>query len=145
MTKAEEIKRLEELGFSDTYFNQYFKADIETMVRNIQNDFPIEMECSWQIETGKQIAKNKKNMEGAALALETAKVVFKESLENLVAGEETKRRSLLETMLVESKEYGDRLYERVVEEIGKMETIRLKRLLGLEITGDEIDFLLLNK
>lgn len=45
MTKQEEIKILQSLK-GDTYFSQYFgSVDIDTMCENIQNDFPIELNC----------------------------------------------------------------------------------------------------
>ncbi len=42
ITKEKEIKLLEELVAGDNYFAEYFKKDLEQMVSNIRNDFPIE-------------------------------------------------------------------------------------------------------
>lgn len=47
MTKQEEIKIIQSLK-GDTYFSQYFgSVDIDTMCENIKNDFPIELNCSF--------------------------------------------------------------------------------------------------
>ena len=47
MDKETEIKHLRALQQGDTYFAQFFKSDVDQMVRNIQNDFPIELGCKF--------------------------------------------------------------------------------------------------
>jgi hypothetical protein len=52
---------------------------------------------------------------------------------------------LIDTFLCAHEETGNqRLYERAVEKIGQKNVIARKRILGLKITGDEIDFLINN-
>lgn len=47
MDKETEIKHLRALQQGDTYFAQFFKEDVECMVQNIRNDFPIELGCQF--------------------------------------------------------------------------------------------------
>lgn len=47
MDKETEIKHLRALQQGDTYFAMFFKDDIDTMVQNITNDFPIELGCKF--------------------------------------------------------------------------------------------------
>lgn len=47
MDKETEIKHLQALSNGDTYFSQFFKNDVEQMVQNIKNDFPIELGCTF--------------------------------------------------------------------------------------------------
>lgn len=47
MDKETEIKHLRALQQGDTYFAQYFGNDVDKMVQNIQNDFPIELGCNF--------------------------------------------------------------------------------------------------
>lgn len=47
MDKETEIKHLRALQQGDTYFAQFFKSDVDRMVKNIQNDFPIELGCKF--------------------------------------------------------------------------------------------------
>lgn len=47
MDKETEINHLRALQHGDTYFAQFFKNDVDQMVQNIQNDFPIELGCKF--------------------------------------------------------------------------------------------------
>ena len=48
MDKETEIKHLQALSNGDTYFSQFFKkSDVDQMVQNIKNDFPIELGCTF--------------------------------------------------------------------------------------------------
>lgn len=48
MDKETEIKHLQVLSNGDTYFSQFFqKSDVDQMVQNIKNDFPIELGCAF--------------------------------------------------------------------------------------------------
>lgn len=48
MDKETEIKHLQAISNGDTYFSQFFqKSDIDQMVQNIKNDFPIELGCTF--------------------------------------------------------------------------------------------------
>lgn len=52
MDKETEIKHLQALVNGDTYFAQFFsKSDVERMVQNIKNDFPIELGCAFVAKT----------------------------------------------------------------------------------------------
>lgn len=52
MDKETEIMHLQALVNGDTYFAQFFsKSDIERMVQNINNDFPIELGCAFVAKT----------------------------------------------------------------------------------------------
>ena len=47
MDKETEIKHLRALQQGDTYFAMFFKDDVDQMVQNIQNDFPIGLGCKF--------------------------------------------------------------------------------------------------
>lgn len=47
--KEQEIKALTELVEMDGYFSDHFKGDLETMIGNIKNDFPIELGAKFNL------------------------------------------------------------------------------------------------
>lgn len=49
LSKQEEIALLEKLGNGNGYFAEYFGKDIDQMVSNIRNDFPIETSTSVEL------------------------------------------------------------------------------------------------
>lgn len=65
MDKETEIKHLKALADGDTYFAQFFsKSDVERMVYNIKNDFPIELDCAFVAKSDaleKALKKSKEN------------------------------------------------------------------------------------
>ncbi|MDR1881775.1 MAG: hypothetical protein LBR26_03215 [Prevotella sp.] len=120
-TKEKEINALKALVKMDGYFAEYFKGDLETMINNINNDFPIEMgiKCTNTIEYFQK--------RGDDLAVKHANEII----------------DLVDTLLCVHEETGDeRLYERAVEKLGMKNVIARKRIFGLTITNAEIDFLL---
>lgn len=120
-TKEKEIKALKALIEMDGYFAEYFKGDLEKMCENIKNDFPIEM--------GTRINNTVEYMQQR-----NDETVKKHTLEIL---------DLCDTLLVVHAETGnERLYERAVEKLGQKNVIARKRIIGLDVTGQEIDFLL---
>jgi hypothetical protein len=122
-TKAKEIEVIKSLVAMDGYFAEYFKGDLEVMIDNIHNDFPIEMGIK---STNTIEYFQKRNDE----------TVEKHALEIL---------DLCDTLLCVYEETGNqRLYERAVEKLGQRNVIARKRILGLKITGNEIDFLINN-
>ena len=119
--KEKEIKIIKDLCEMDGYFAEHFKEDLNKMIENIKNDHPIDLGTKatcimWDLE--KKLEKTIKDHTCEILALCT-------------------------TMLLAHIESGnERLYVTVVEKIGLKETIALKRALGLNVTNDEIDYLL---
>lgn len=115
-TKQQEIKALTDLCNNDTYFAQFFAKDLDTMIQNIQNDYPIEMgTCFYQkVEKIEELSKEK-------------------------------IKSLCETMLC-VQAYGNvndkSLEERVIKEYGQTETIQFKHSLGIQLSREEIDYLI---
>jgi hypothetical protein len=121
-TKEKEINALKALVEMDGYFAEYFKGDIEKMCENIKSDFPIEM--------GTKINNTVEYMQQR-----NDETVKKHALEIL---------DLCDTLLCvhSGKSDNERLYERAVEKLGQKNVIARKRIIGLDVTCQEIDFLL---
>lgn len=119
-TRIQEIAAIKALIEMDGYFAEYFKCDLDTMLENIKNDFPIEMGTKFNEAAAKGARK----------------------IKELTKKHEDKLNSLYETMLCVGAETGnERLYERVNQEIGLNKLIKLKRLLGLDLTCQEINYM----
>jgi hypothetical protein len=120
-SKEAEIKAIEKLIEMGGYFAECFGCDLEKMSENIKNDFPIELDTQimTQIEHRKQLYNNKVNEYTHRIA------------------------DICDTMLCAYEETGNRqLYDRAVQELGRKNVITRKRILGLKITDDEIDYIL---
>ena len=120
-SKEAEIKAIEKLIGMDGYFAECFGGDLKKMSENIKNDFPIELDTRIinQIEHRKQLCDNK------------------------VAEYTHRIEDICDTMLCAYEETGNRkLYDRAVQELGRKNVIVRKRILGLKITDDEIDYIL---
>jgi len=119
-TKQHEISLIRALINADGYFAEFFKSDFEQMIINIEDDHPIELYTGFisGFETQRQRG------------------------DELIEKHATEKHSLCETMLCVASETGnERLYQRVIEEIGIDSTIKLKRFIGLDLDGKEIDYL----
>lgn len=118
MTKEQEIRTLLSLK-EDTYFAQKFGKDIDVMCQNISDDFPIETGCVFMM---KEDALQK--------ALEIQK---KESEEKI----ETFAHELLSLTTCNAYEVNE-----VVEKyIGKDEVIKFKHANGIQLSNDDLDYL----
>lgn len=118
--RIKEIAAIKALVEMNGYFADYFKNDLDTMAENIKNDFPIECGTSFNNAAEMETQKNK----------------------NLKKRHEENMYSLYETMLCVASETGnERLYERVNQEIGLNNLIKMKRVLGLDLTCKEIDYM----
>jgi hypothetical protein len=120
-SKEAEIKAIEKLVEMDGYFAECFGGDLKKMAENIKNDFPIELDTRimTQVEHRKQLCDNKVNEYTHRIA------------------------EICDTMLCAYEETGNRqLYDRAVQELGRKNVITKKRILGLKITDDEIDYIL---
>ncbi len=84
MDKETEIKHLRELQHGDTYFAMFFGDDIDKMVQNIQNDFPIELGCKFAAKADALKSSLDKLKESKAQTeFETAVSIFKELEDNV--------------------------------------------------------------
>lgn len=120
-SKKQEIRILKSLIDAGGYFAEYFKADFKQMKSNIENDHPIEFNTLFY----------------------SVVEIQRQRGDDLIAKHVDEKRSLCETMLCVASETGnERLYERVVEEIGLDGLIKLKHVLGLEINQTEIKYLI---
>jgi hypothetical protein len=127
-SKEAEIKTIEKLIEMGGYFAEFFGRDLEKMCENIKNDYPIEM-CT---KFSEKSAKFSDTVE--YLQCRNDETVKKHALEIL---------DLCDTLLCVHEETGNaRLYEHAVEKIGQKNVIARKRILGLKITDDEIDYIL---
>lgn len=119
-TKEHEIKALTELVKMNGYFADYFRGDLETMIGNIKNDFPIELGANFHF-TEEQKKQSDREMRAA----------YKDEILDLC-----------DTLLCVHADTGDeRLYERAVQKLGLNAVIARKRQIGLELTNKEIDYL----
>ncbi|MEI8087360.1 MAG: hypothetical protein WCG93_14215 [Paludibacter sp.] len=132
MTKSDEIALLTELVKGNGYFAESFKDDLETMVSNIKNDFPIvhKIELSNEIDSLNR-------------ALDANEYETDSRLKVVASKVQAEKDSLLECMLLQAHETSnERLYERVLEEIGIAALIRWKHLLCIPMNNDEMKFLI---
>jgi hypothetical protein len=105
----------------DGYFAECFGGDLEKMSENIHNDFPIELDTRIMnhFEHRKQLCENKVTEYKHRIA------------------------EICDTMLCVYGETGNRqLYERAIQELGRKNVITKKRILGIKITDEEIDYML---
>lgn len=118
MTKQEEIKIIQSLK-GDTYFAQKFGKDIDVMCQNISDDFPIEMGCNFMM---KEDALKK--------ALEIQKKEFEDKIDAFAHD------------ILSVTSHNTYEVNKVVEKyIGKDEVIKFKHANNLELTGEELDYL----
>ena len=122
MTKEEEIKHLMALmgkGCGDTYFNQFFSiCDIEQMIKNIKNDFAIEMGCSF--------AKKAEELE-------------KKLHEEQKAHDQDMLDFVAELLVTEA--HGGNPLKVAMKKIGTDNTIKIKRINKIPLSEEEIDYL----
>lgn len=122
MTKEEEINHLMALKGckrGDTYFNQFFSSDdIEQMVRNIHDDFAIEMGCSF-----------------AKKAEELEKKLHEEQ-----KAHDQDMLDFVEDLLVTEARGGNSLNVAMAK-IGMDNTIKIKRKNKIPLSEEEIDYL----
>ena len=122
MTKQEEIEHLMALmgkGCGDTYFNQFFSiCDIEQMIKNIKNDFAIEMGCSF--------AKKTEELE-------------KKLHEEQKAHDQDMLDFVAELLVTEAQ--GGNPIKVAMKKIGTDNTIKIKRINKIPLSEEEIDYL----
>ena len=122
MTKEEEINHLTALmgkGCGDTYFNQFFSiCDIEQMIKNIKNDFAIEMGCSF--------AKKAEELE-------------KKLHEEQKAHDQDMLDFVAELLVTEAQ--GGNPIKVAMKKIGTDNTIKIKRINKIPLSEEEIDYL----
>ena len=132
LSKATEIELLTKLCNSDSYFSQYFGKSLDIMVSNINNDRAIEMGLPFEAD-----------ITFLETRIQSLELVHKDQLAEADAKKFSEKMSLLECMLIQASELkDDRLEESVIEELGVNETIKLKRLLGIDLNSSEIDYLI---
>ena len=121
ITKEEEIKLLRKLCNEDTYIAQYFGKDLDTMIHNINNDFAIETNTTFNA--------NAERLEEMLTVCRNAHI--KEKTE------------LINTLLNISDKYKiEEAEDKVLEFLGEEATIIRKHELKHELDSDEIDFLI---
>lgn len=119
--KEKEIKTLTALVEMDGYFAEFFKIDLETMVTNIRNDFPIELCTKFHLSEDQR----------------------QQSERELKSRHRNEIIDLCDTLLCVHAATGhERLYEKAVEKMGINFIIARKRQIGLDLTNAEIDYLI---
>lgn len=120
-SKEDEINALITLVEMGGYFADFFKCDLDMMIRNIQKDFPIEFETKFHF-TEEQWQQSKRELMNA----QRLKII-----------------DLCDTMLRVHAETGnEKLYERAVKEMSLNFVIARKRQIGLELDNKDIDYLI---
>lgn len=132
ITKEKEIKLLEELVAGDNYFAEYFKKDLEQMVSNIRNDFPIEHGTLFSMDGENQRQIN-----------EHLKAAHRDEVANLKEAHEDDVHTILAASLEFANNF-ERLEEEAIKWIGRNEVIRMKRGLSIELSSADIDYLISN-
>lgn len=131
VTKEKEIKMLEELVKADGYFAEYFKKDLEQMVANIKNDFPIELRTLFTMDGENQRQINENLVEMNANVVRDLKashknevyLIFEEILRDVV-----------------NQDY-DSIEAEAIKRLGRNEVIRLKRAHGIELNDNDIEYM----
>jgi len=97
ITKSREISMFQSLMYSEGYLYDFFKNDIEQIISNINNDFPIDLNCSFK-------------------STESVKEIEKDLRKNYRNEEDERVNSLCELMLIEDQKNGNATFnERVVK------------------------------
>jgi hypothetical protein len=121
VSKEKEIAAIKSLIAMDGYFGEFFKKDFDKMVENIKNDHPIELHTKFN-------------------------AMYEDLLvthNNTIAKHKNEIIDLCDTLLCVHEETGnERLYERAVEKLGQNFVIARKRVMGLELSNKEIDYLI---
>lgn len=124
VTKSREISMFQSLMYSKGYLYEFFKDDVEQIISNINNDFPIDLNCSFK-------------------SAESVKEIEKDLKKKYRKDEDERVTSLCELLLIENeKQPNQALYQRVINEIGMMNLIKLKRKIGLPLVDSEIDYMI---
>ncbi len=120
MNKFDEIALLKSLK-GDTYFAEFFGEDIDTMCKNIENDFPIEMNCKFNLRAEEE---HKAALDARNAAFEERKL----TVEKIIRYGEP--------------ECDSELYHYCESLCGRLYIIETKRRIGQELSGDEVDYLI---
>lgn len=120
MNKFDEIALLKSLK-ADTYFAECFGEDIDTMCRNIENDFPIETGCKF---------------------IRKAEVDRQAALEMRTAAFEERKITVEKIIRYGEPECDSELYHYCESLCGRLYIIETKRRIGQELSGDEVDYLI---
>lgn len=134
MEKKQEIQMLKEFKGTDSYFNEFFSnEDIDQMCENIKSDFPLELGCKFVKKYEEKIA----NLN--SLLAEANKE--KDELRELAAKEKAE---LAKKVIENMDSLDDGAYDAIEEEMGISFIIRTKHAANIELSDDEIDYLVKN-
>lgn len=131
MDKQTEIKTLQSLK-GDTYFSEFFNNhDIDQMCENIKNDFPIEMACQFNSQI-QALKKQISEMEAA----------HKAEMEKLNATHKIEMEEFGKKLIVENEMCVDYIYKTLENQFDKKFIINTKFEAKLELSDDEISYLI---
>lgn len=121
MTRKEEADTLRTFN-GETYFSQFFgESDIEQMAQNVENDFPIELNCTFnkKVEAlNQEIVKLKEKHKQEIIA------ICQKLIKNIDAGNDE-----------------DIVYQIAEDAIGKDAIIKYKHQEKLDFSDKELDYL----
>jgi hypothetical protein len=122
-SKQDEIKALRALVEMDGYFAEAFGKDIETIIDNINKDYAFEASTRLDV-TIAELKKREKEI--------TTK--YSNEIRNICD----------DVLYIHSKTGDDRLYDIVRDRLGQKGVILRKRAMGIALSENEIDYLILN-
>lgn len=139
LSKQDEISLIEKLCNSDSYFAQYFKQDMGTMIRNIELDMAIENGTSWELERERAACNTEKAQRAHERELSLRLQDAKDEADERVAHKDHEINNLVETVLLTKNADQE---SNLKAWYGCRHIIGVKRNIGIEISNDEIDYLL---
>ncbi len=149
--KALEMLAIEKLGAGDTYFHEQFNEnEVELMVQNIKDDFPIfhETDVEKAMEKGKQVGEleleikvlHDKLDEALAvnMAFQKASGEFRERTARVLVMVQSPPAGLLEPEL---PDYTRSIAGEMLREFSTAEIVTAKAAVGVALTDEEVAFL----
>lgn len=131
MDKKSEIATLQTLK-GDTYFGEFFdNKDIDQMCQNIRNDYPIQLDCSFNAKVV-ALEKKIKEMEAA----------HKAEIEKLNAEHKAEMEKFGKELIINNKDYVDNIYETLYNQFGQEFIINTKFSAKQELSNDEIAYMI---
>jgi hypothetical protein len=130
LSKQEEIELLTKLAEGGGYFADQFKHDLGRMICNVKNDFPIIHDTSYE---NKIHDLNKR--------IETQKRILQEQSAVILESAANEKLKFIEKVLHRANEENG-LETLVINEIGLDATIKAKHDLKMELSKEQIDYLI---
>ena len=124
-------KSFDELVSEDSYFGELFNpGDLEQMIENVKNDFPIEYRCEF-------CEKDRRKCFELEMNLESQKMSYEQHIGVLEYEYHEKMLNFAEKVL-KASDYSDASSKVIGEEVGQNEVVKIKLRNGIALSSDEI-------